>query len=174
MAKELSNTLKKESIQAEIDEITGQVKISDLELFELNSYKLSDSGKAYLDKFLPIYINTIFSNPKLSDKIISIVVQGHTDSQSFAGVQSKEDQFTRNMELSLKRANSVAEYIFKTDYDKKYSDTLTKILTVEGKSFTEPVLVDGQEDYNKSRRVELELKVRDTNLQDYLLNSSKG
>ena len=34
------------------------------------------------------------------------------------------------------------------------------MLVVEGKSFSEPVLVDGVEDYAKSRRVELKLVMK--------------
>ncbi len=169
VAKELAKNMKKQNIDVSIDKMTGQVKISDLELFEINSYELSGKGKKYLDKFIPIYINTIFSNPKLYDKISSVVIQGHTDSQTFKTVSSKEEQFTKNMDLSLKRANAVAEYIFKTKYNKNYTDKLTKTILVEGKSFTEPVTTNGKEDYAKSRRVELELIVKDSNLQDYLI-----
>lgn len=169
MAKELISKMQSENINAQIDQVTGEVKISDLELFELNSYTLSTKGKKYLDKFIPVYVNTVFSNPKLCDKISNVIIQGHTDSQTYAGVSSKEEQFAKNMDLSLKRANAVAEYIFQTAYNKKYSAKLTKILSVEGKSFTEPVIINGKEDYNKSRRVELKLVVKDTNIQDYLV-----
>ena len=91
-------------------------------------------------------------------------MQGHTDSQMFAGVNSKDEQFIKNMDLSLKRANSVAEYMFKTNYDKKYADKFRKKLVVEGKSYNEPILVNGVEDFDKSRRVELKLKVKDWNV----------
>lgn len=169
VAKELISKMQAQKIDAQIDTLTGQVKISDLELFNLNSYTLSTKGKKYLDKFIPIYVNTIFSNPKLYDKISNVIIEGHTDSQTFSGVASKEEQFTKNMDLSLKRANAVAEYIFKTSYNKNFSPKLTKLLVVEGKSFTEPVIINGKEDYNKSRRVELKLVVKDTNIQDYLM-----
>lgn len=168
VAKELTKNMKEQKIDASVDKLTGQVKISDLELFELNSYELSDKGKKYLNKFIPIYVNTIFSNQKLYDKVSNVVIQGHTDSQTFKNVSSKEEQFTKNMDLSLKRANAVAEYIFKTSYNKKYTDKLTKTVIVEGKSYTEPVLVNGKEDYGKSRRVELKLVVKDSNIQDFL------
>jgi len=171
VAKELIQKMQAQKIDAQIDVVTGQVKISDLELFDLNSYNLSAKGKKYLDKFIPIYVNTIFSKKELSDKITGVVIQGHTDSQSYAGLHSKEEQFTKNMDLSLKRANAVAEYIFKTDYNKKYSPMLTKNLAVEGKSFTEPVMINGKEDYKKSRRVELKLIVRESNIQDFLVKS---
>lgn len=168
VAKDLIKNLNQQKVSAQIDKMTGQVKISDLELFEINSYNLSENGKKYLNRFIPIYINTIFSNKNLSDKITTIIIQGHTDSQTFAGITSKEEQFTKNMDLSLKRANAVEDYIFKTAYNKNYTDKLLKTLAVEGKSYTEPVITNGKEDYNKSRRVELKLIVKDTNIQDLL------
>lgn len=168
VAQKLQENMKAQNIDVQIDKITGQVKISDLELFEVNSYKLSPKGEKYLDKFMPIYVNTIFGSPKLTNKITNVVIQGHTDSQTYAGVASKEEQFSKNMDLSLRRANSVAEYMFKTKYNKAYTDNLTKKLVVEGKSYTEPVIVDGKEDYNKSRRVELKLIVKESDIQDML------
>ena len=66
------------------------------------------------------------------------MIQGHTDSQTFAGVNSVDEQFVRNMDLSLKRANSVASYILQTNYDKRNSDAFRKMIVVEGKSFNEP------------------------------------
>lgn len=172
VAQKLNSELKAQKIDATIDKITGQVKISDLELFELNSYTLSNNGKKYLDKFIPIYVDTIFSNPKLYNKISNVVIEGHTDSQTYANISTKEGQFVKNMDLSLKRANSVAEYIFKTSYNKKYTDKLTSTVVVEGKSFIEPIAINGKEDYNKSRRVELKLIVKDSNIQDLLMKKT--
>ena len=169
VAKELTKSLKENNVDAKVDSLTSQVEISDLELFEVNSYKLSKKGEQYLDKFVPVYVNTIFSNPKLSSKILNVSIQGHTDSQTFKNVNSQEEQFVKNMDLSLKRANAVEEYIFKTKYDKKFTNMLIKTLIVEGKSYTEPVLVNGKEDYAKSRRVELKLFVKDSNIQDFLV-----
>jgi chemotaxis protein MotB len=168
VAKELVQNMQNQKIDVQIDKLTGQVKISDLELFKLNSYELSEKGKKYLNKFMPIYINTIFSTPKLSNKISNIIIQGHTDSQAFKHVSSKEEQFMKNMDLSLKRANSVAAYIFQTDYNKKYTNDLVKTVIVEGKSFTEPVLLNGKEDYAKSRRVELKFVLKDANSKDFI------
>ncbi len=165
-SKELIKELKEAKIDAQVDGVTGDIKISDLELFELNSYTLSPKGKAYLDKLMPIYINNIFSRKELVESIENLVIQGHTDSQSYAGLKTKDEQYMRNMTLSLQRANSVAEYMFKTNYDKKYSEDLRKLVIVEGKSFSEPILTNGKEDFAKSRRVELRLKVKKTDIAD--------
>lgn len=168
VAADLQQSLKEQNIDAQVDQLTGDVKLSDLQLFELGSYELSPAGKQFLNKFVPIYINAVLGNPKIESRIEGIVIQGHTDSQSFAGVNSKDEQFVRNMELSTQRANEVAKYIFYTPFDRKYSSKLYKMLIVEGKSYSQPVLVDGKEDYAKSRRVELKLIVKSTNLEDFI------
>lgn len=159
-SKELVEKLKEADIEATVDTMTGDVKISDLELFELNSYELSDKGKIYLNKLIPIYIENIFSNQELLENITNIVVQGHADSQQYVNVGTENEQFSKNMTLSLQRANSVAEYIFKTNFNSNYDEQLRKMLVVEGRSYSNPVIVDGVEDYDKSRRVELKLKVK--------------
>ena len=168
VAKDLAQELNAKNINAQIDLSTGAVKLSDLQLFELGSYQLSEDGKAFLNKFIPIYLNAVYSNPKIADKVVNIVIQGHTDSQSFAGVSSKDLQFVKNMELSTQRANEVAKYIFYTPYNKAYSAKLHKMLIVEGKSFSQPVIVNDKEDYNKSIRVEMQLVVKNSNLQDFM------
>ena len=152
----LQETLEKENIKADID-TAGVVKISDLELFDVNSYELSDKGKKYLDKFAPAYLNSIFSNEYLKTNVEKIIIQGHTDSQTFKGTFSEDEQYMKNMELSLKRAYTVANYMTNTPYNKENGNKLRKMIIVEGASFSTPVLVNGKEDYNKSRRVELKV-----------------
>lgn len=156
----LEQTLKSQNIEANIDEVTGVVKISDLELFEVNSYELSDKGKKYLDKFAPAYLNSIFSNDYMSQNVEKIIIQGHTDSQTFRGKYSDDEQYMKNMELSLKRAYAVANYMTNTPYNKANGNKLRKMIIVEGASFSNPVLVNGREDYNKSRRVELKVVMK--------------
>lgn len=164
VSEKIGQELQKADIKVDMDKMTGDLKISDVELFELSDWKLSSKGKKLLDKLAPIYINSIFADKELSNEIQYIIIQGHTDSQTFAGVKSKDEQFLKNMDLSLKRANAVAEYIFKTNYDKKYADQFRKLVVVEGKSYNEPVIINGKEDFDKSRRVELKLKVKDWNV----------
>ncbi len=159
-SKTLQQSLKNEAIEATVDPISGIVKISDLELFEVNSYKLSPKGKAYLDKFAPAYLNSIFTNEYLDKNIDKIIIQGHTDSQTFKGKYSEDQQYMKNMELSLNRAYEVANYMTNTPYNKANGNKLRKMIIVEGASFSEPVLVNGKEDFAKSRRVELKITLK--------------
>ena len=172
VSEELIENLKEANIDAEVDKMTGDIKISELDLFEVGSSKLSPRGKTFLSKFAPIYINTIFSKKDYANNIDSIIIQGHTDSQMFSGVKSPDEQYLKNMTLSLERANSVANYIFTTNYKKDYNAQLKKKMVVEGKSFSEPIIINGKEDFAKSRRVELRLKTKTFDLAETLF--SKG
>lgn len=155
--KAIAETLADQDINATVDTTSGVVKISDLELFEINSYKLSENGKTYLDKFAPAYLNSLFTNEYMKENLAKIIIQGHTDSQTFLGEFTEDEQYMKNMELSLNRAYEVANYITNTPYNKENGNKLRKMIIVEGASFSEPIIVDGKEDFNKSRRVELKL-----------------
>lgn len=171
----LEETFKEQNIDATVDVTSGVVKISDLELFDLNSYELSPKGKQYLSKFAPAYIDSLFSNEYLKDHIDKIIIQGHTDSQTFKGEYSADQQYMKNMELSLKRAFTVAEFITNTPYNQVNGNKLRKMVLVEGASFSNPVTNSkGKEDYGKSRRVELKIVMKEPSKYKDALKSLTG
>lgn len=163
VTEKIAEELKKNNINVDADKFSGRIKISDLELFELNSWELSPKGREYMAKFVPVYINAVMKDPKVRKNITQIIIEGHTDSQTFAGAKSEEEKYYKNMELSLKRANSVAKYIIFADYagKKDYQKDLFKIISVEGKGPSNPVIVNGKEDYSQSRRVELQVMFKE-------------
>lgn len=160
---ELEKTLKEQNINASIDSVTGVVKISDLELFDVNSFELSAKGREYLSKFAPAYLNSLFSNEYLNENIDKIIIQGHTDSQTYKGSFSNDEQYMKNMELSLKRAYSVANFMVNTPYNKSNGNKLHKMVIVEGASYSNPIYTKGKEDFAKSRRVELKIVMKEKN-----------
>jgi len=170
----IAQELTENNINVEVDKFSGTIKISDLELFALNSAELSTKGKEFMSKFVPIYFNTIMKDEKIKKNISQIIIQGHTDSQTYSGAKSEEEKYFKNMDLSIRRASSVAEYIVYSNYqDKKsYEKELFKMITVEGKGSSEPVIIDGKEDFSKSRRVELKLTFKDKNVLDIMKKQS--
>ena len=166
----IAKQLEQNNIKIDVDKFAGVIKISDLELFELNSWELSESGKSFMSKFVPIYFNTIMKDEKIKSNIAHIVIEGHTDSQAFANAKTPQEQYFKNMDLSLKRASSVAEYIVYSQYKDKqmYEKELFKLLSVEGKGSSVPVLVNGVEDFAKSRRVELKISFKEKGIVDSL------
>ena len=157
----LNEALQEQNIDAHVDIATGVVKIQDLSLFKLNSWELSQEGRDFLEKFAPAYLNSLFSNKYMAEHLSKIIIEGHTDSQTYAGKYSDDEQYMKNMDLSLKRAYAVADYMINTPYNKEHGNKLRKMILVEGASFSNPVIVNGKEDYDKSRRVELKLVMRD-------------
>ena len=173
IAKNLDVKLKQVNIDADVDLLTGQVNIPEMALFSIGSYELTPKGKEFFNKFFPVYVSTIYSNPAFADRILNIQIQGHSDSQTFKDAKTKEQQFIKNLDLSTKRAIAVESYILQTNYDKKYADKLMKIMVAEGKSNSEPIIENGKENYDKSRRVEFKLVLKEPQIQDLLLSSIK-
>ncbi len=168
VTEKIAQELQKNNIKVDVDKFSGTIKISDLELFELNSWELSPKGKAFMSKFVPVYLDSIMKDKQIRDGISQIVIEGHTDSQTFAGAKSVEEKYYKNMDLSLKRASSVAQYIVYSNYKGKdlYEKDLFKLFVVSGKGPSEPVIVNGKEDFAKSRRVELKLMFKDKSILD--------
>ena len=173
VVQEIQEVMQANDIDAVV-EPNGSVKISDLELFKVNSAELSPKGKAYLDKFIPLYFNLVYSNEVLAENIENIIIQGHTDSQTFKNAKTQNEQCLLNMDLSMRRAYTVSQYALNTNFDKKYADKIRKSLVIEGRGSGNPILVDGKEDLNKSRRVELILSLKKSSDVSGFLQIFKG
>ena len=103
-----------------VDSGTGDVSIRDRILFDDNSSVLKPEGKKFLQAFIPLYSQVLFANKQFEKQIARVVVEGHTSS---TGSEQK------NMELSLRRALAVANYIFSDEVDfPKKADLQQKIL----------------------------------------------
>ncbi len=147
-------------IDVVLDPFTGMAKISDLELFELNSAKLTPSGRKFLAKFLPAYFDAVLGG-ELRKYVMYIIIQGHTDSHLFRGNFTPQQQYLKNMNLSMNRAYNVAEYAFELTKGRPYYKDLTHVVRVEGASFSKPITTNGKENYKLSRRVELRLVLKE-------------
>ena len=137
------------------DEKTGSIALDSSILFDSGQFALKASGEELLQKFLPKYIG-VLTDKQFNDYISEIIIEGHTDTQG---------DYLYNLELSQKRALSVATFCL--DENKKVLSTakitkLRKIVTANGKSFSNPILdKDGKEDQNASRRVEFLFRLKD-------------
>lgn len=165
--KELVEDLKKEfndsSLSISVDEKTGAITMDSSILFAKNQYKLKDTGKDFLSEFIPRYLKILMS-PKYSQYVSEIVIEGHTDT---------EGDYLFNLDLSQKRAYSVAEYCLSKKskiLSEKERENLEKVLTTNGKSFSSPILTeDGEIDADASRRVEILFRLRDEEMINEML-----
>ena len=64
------------------------------------------------------------------------------------------------MELSQERTRSVLMYVMNLDSINDNQGWLIKHLTANGLSYSHRIIVDGKEDYQKSRRVEFRVRTK--------------
>lgn len=156
---ELVEALKTEfessDLEIAVDEATGAITLDSSILYEYNKDDLKEGGKDFLGAFMPRYTKILLS-PEYSPYVSEIIIEGHTDTSG---------TYLFNLDLSQKRAYSVAEYCLSDDSDFLTSSekkTMQELLTVTGKSFSNPVYnADGTVNAEASRRVEILFRLKD-------------
>lgn len=156
---ELVKDLKKEfdnsSLNIAVDEKTGAITMDSNILFAYNQSTLKSGGKEFLGEFMPRYLKILLSS-KYVNYISEIVIEGHTDTSG---------DYLSNLELSQQRAQSVAKYCLTEKngvLTQSEIESLEKVLSTSGKSFSQPILDEkGEVDMDASRRVEILFRLRD-------------
>jgi len=139
----------------EVDPKTGDVSLDDKILFAEGQSELKPKGKQFLREFIPLYSQVIFSDTAFQKDIARVVIEGHTSSNG-----SKE----YNRSLSLKRALSVANYIFSDELKFKNKQRLEDKILVSGRGE-----VDANQNRNdpKDRKVTFRFQLRRPNFQNF-------
>lgn len=139
-------------------------------LFAVGKSELSNRFKAILDNFFPRYV-AVLSSPQWRDDIDEIRIEGHTSSD-WQGAGDVGQRYIRNAQLSQERAFAVLRYAYLLPAVGTERDWLRGLLRANGLSNAKPVLVDGVEDPQQSRRVEFSAKTRaDDKIYDILQHS---
>ena len=156
LKKEFGKNLK--DWNAVLDESTLSIRFEQPDiLFEVGSAELKNNFKALLDDFFPRYLN-ILTSDKYKNDIEEIRIEGHTSSEWFSKT-SEQQAYFNNMELSQNRTRKVLEYILRQDWNKNLFEWEKKHLTANGLSSSKLIFdADGQENKEKSRRVEFRVK----------------
>ncbi len=160
----------------EVDPDTGVIRITEGILFDSGKDELKQKGKEFLRLFIPRYVGVLLTNPDVSEHIAQVIIEGHTDDVG---------SWDHNLELSLRRANSVAAYLFTEDFGTfHYAENLKRLLSANGRSFAQPIIPDDikpewkqnstrtlrewvekynhtEEERAKNRRVEFQFRLRD-------------
>ena len=151
----LSSALKSSSISATVDPTTGSIALESDVLFESGEYKLTDAGKRFVDDFLPVYLDVLFSQ-EYREYVSEIIIEGHTDSVG---------GYLTNLELSQQRALAVASYVLGTSCRAVSADVkneLRAVVTVNGRSYSDRIFnADGTENMDASRRVVFKFRLTD-------------
>lgn len=169
---ELVAALKKEfegsDLNIGVDERTGAITMDSSILFTTGKYNLKSSGEDFLGEFIPRYLKILMSR-KYSPYVSEIVIEGHTDTNG---------NYLYNLDLSQKRAYSVAKYCLDEKnkiLTKEERENLEKILSTNGKSFSDPIYDDnGEIDSDASRRVEILFRLRDEEMITEMINILSG
>lgn len=150
----LSDALKTSGISATVDPATGSIALKSDVLFESGRYTLTAAGKKFVDQFLPIYLDVLFSED-YSQYVSEIIIEGHTDSTG---------GYLTNLELSQQRALAVASYVLSdscTAVSPAVKTQLREMVTVNGRSYSDRIMVNGVEDMDASRRVVFKFRLTD-------------
>ena len=138
----------------EVDPDTGVIRITEGILFDFGEDELKQAGKAFLRQFTPKYVGILLSDPLVKEHIAQVIIEGHTDNVG---------GYEYNLSLSLRRAKSVAAYLFTKEFGTfRYADDLKKLLSANGRSFVQPIAPnDVAEGRAQNRRVEFQFRLRD-------------
>ncbi len=151
LSKEFNNS----DLHVSVDETTGAITFDASILFDYNKSVLKPSGKEFLSEFLPRYVDVLLS-PRYKDHISEILIEGHTDT---------EGSYLANLELSQKRALSVAEYCLGDDsgiLTDSQLEALREVVSATGRSYSDPIYNEkGEIDMAASRRVEFLFQLKD-------------
>lgn len=178
ISNKIYNRIKDSGIDIDIDEESGiiTIKMDEAFQFKRSSFELNDFAKENLGKIIPVYAKSLFEEESIKKRIASVLVTGHA-SPSYGGKfidpeDGNEKAYQYNLELSLKRAEQIAHFIFGGDIGNyTFKNHLKKITKIAGKGYMEPLNSPslnsnysekcGVYDCKKSRRVEISFILKD-------------
>lgn len=138
-----------------VDPQTGSITFSSDVLFRYNSATLTTESKSTLKEIIPMYLDVLLQD-SFRSYIAEIIIEGHTDTDG--GYQS-------NMQLSYNRANAVAKFCMdeRNGLSENKIEQLQKLLTVNGRSYSNPVYAENSTeiDMAASRRVEIKFRLKE-------------
>jgi len=127
----------------------GSLRLSSNILFDKGSSSLKPEAEIKLKDDFEKYISTLVTNSAIKPHLDRIVIEGHTDS---------DGTYLYNLKLSQERAFAVMEYILTLDVSKKYN--IKSIISASGRSYLDLIKVKGEEDKDKSRRIEIKFRLK--------------
>lgn len=138
-----------------VDAQTGSITFSSDVLFRYNSSTLTAQSQKTLKQVIPMYLSVLLQE-QYRDYIAEIIIEGHTDT---------DGTYQSNMELSYNRAYAVASFCLKekNGLNKQQIEQLQHILTVNGRSYSDPVYAQNSNaiDMAASRRVEIKFRLKE-------------
>lgn len=155
LIREFKNDLPKWSAEIYPETLSVTFKEPDV-LFEQAEADLKEEFKNILIDFFPRYVR-ILTSPKYKADIEEVRIEGHTSSEWTTSTDPKIAYF-KNMELSQQRTREVLEYVLNLNAISQDFAWLKQRLTANGLSSSKPVIENGRENRERSRRVEFRVR----------------
>lgn len=144
--KAIANLKEKLGNSIKIDPESGSLSLSSSVLFDKGSSVLKNNAKPKLKKLLKKYFSALLDDDSIRNDLDQIIIEGHTDS---------DGSYIYNLELSQQRAFEVMKFINSWNTDPR----LKNYLIASGKSYMSPVMKNGKEDKDASRRIEIKFSL---------------
>ncbi len=131
--------------------------------FERGDSQVPAAGRAFLDSFIPRFVGTACSE-ELRSGISSVVVEGHA---------SSEGSESGNLRLSQARSMAVVQKSIEVVDSSGAAESqeehrcLVQLVSATGRGSAEPVLSNGSEDRQASRRVIFKIRVKSLEQQGF-------
>jgi len=135
--------------QVAIDKQSGSLRLASNILFERGRASLKEESKRELKQVFEEYIGALVTNTKIKPHLDRIIIEGHTDS---------DGGYLYNLNLSQKRAFAVMNFLLTLDFAREYN--IKPLMIASGRAYLDPVMVDGVEDKDASRRIEIKFRLK--------------
>ena len=132
-----------------IDKQSGSLRLASNILFDKGSAILKNEAKSELQANFIEYVSTLLGNRNIAEHIDKIIIEGHSDS---------DGSYLYNLDLSQKRAFAVMNYLLTLDYIKSHN--IKEKLVASGRSYLDAIKVNGVEDKDASRRIEVKFRLK--------------
>ena len=133
----------------EVDPKSGSLRIAGNILFKQNEYELIEESKISLTSILSEYIKVLMEDQEIKNNLDQIIVEGHTNS---------DGDYLLNLELSQKRALSVMKFLL--ELNPQFEKDLKVFVTANGRSKTDLIFKNNEEDKFASRRIEIKFRLK--------------
>lgn len=143
----------------EVDPKSGTLRILGNILFKQGEYELIEDSKISLKNILTEYIKVLIEDEAIKMNLDRIIIEGHTNS---------DGDYLSNLELSQKRALSVMKFLL--ELNPKFEKDLKFYVTANGRSETDLIYKNNEEDKFSSRRIDIKFTLKN---EDVIRNISE-
>lgn len=161
---ELMGALRQSNITGANVDDSGAIVFSSEMMFSTGSAGLNETGKQFLNRFLPNYLRVLMSE-EYSRNVSQIIIEGHTDTSG---------SYMTNVELSQERALSVLRYVMSNEFtgiSEAEKARLEEVVTINGRAYSDPIYnEDGTINMSASRRVVIKFRLNDEDMVTEMLN----